>query len=411
MGHNQYSRGGGVIPYPTAPVLGAPGARYPGERVGAPRERVPPRLYENIGPVYENSSLLEPSVTSRHSRQPDMISTSRSPGCLFQEHQQLNQRQQLEEQLQLLQLKMLQNKLEHLKGLELMQQTSSPIQDLLRNPAVQSGTVLQSAAPTFPSPFIQSSSSFPSPSPFPPTSTFPSPSPFLISATTQSVFHVSPGFDVSSTPSSSIPSSSIPSSSTPSSSSPSSVLSAHRQDASARTDLSVLESTRNHLAECGWYHGNLSWEESNSLLTHTQEGTFLLRDSRHPGTMYSLSVNRAGKLGPTSIRIHFTGGMFKLDADGSIRNLIPAFSSMTDLIQFYTEKDSPLISEKKADEKVSISVSAPIVLKKPFYKAPPSLAHLARLAVNKQLGEGGRAESLQIPPKLQQFINAYPSSI
>jgi len=406
MGHNQYSRGGGgVIQYPSSPPsLGAPGPRL--ERVvGAPRERGSPRQYENIGPHYENSSLLaapSPPVPSRHSARADMISApTRSPECFFQQQQALQQRQQLEEQLQLIQLKMIQNKLEHLKGLEMIQQQAQqpPLQDFHRSPTVQhSGAVLQSSVNPFsPHPF-PAATPFPVSSTFPQPSTFTSPSsPFLISATTQSVFQVSPSH--------------IPSTPTLSSAfSTSPRLDSSSTSSGLRTDLSVLESTRNHLAQCGWYHGNLSWEESNSLLSRCQEGTFLLRDSRHPGTMYSLSVNRADNLGPTSIRIDFTGGMFKLDADGSIRNLIPAFSSITELIQFYVEKDGHLISDKKPDEKVKIF--APIVLKKPFYKSPPSLAHLARLAVNKQLAEAGkRAEVLDIPPKLQEYINAYPSSI
>ena len=85
------------------------------------------------------------------------------------------------------------------------------------------------------------------------------------------------------------------------------------------TTEAVLARCRAQLAECGWYHGRLSWQQSRALLAAAEEGTFLVRDSQDPRFLYSLSLARAPEDdGPTSIRILFARGKFSLDADERI---------------------------------------------------------------------------------------------
>ncbi|KAG8187105.1 hypothetical protein JTE90_004851 [Oedothorax gibbosus] len=62
---------------------------------------------------------------------------------------------------------------------------------------------------------------------------------------------------------------------------------------------------------CGYYYGNLSWMDASTLLRRCQVGTFLVQDSAHHGYLYALSVQT--RKGPTSIRIDYSGGKFKLD--------------------------------------------------------------------------------------------------
>jgi hypothetical protein len=202
----------------------------------------------------------------------------------------------------------------------------------------------------------------------------------------------------------------------------------------------ILARTRAQLTACGWYHGCLSWQESDMLLERTEPGTFLVRDSQNPGCMYSLSVQRGPALGgPTSIRVQFHGGRFALDAESDdIRRLMPAFDSVGDLVDFYVdlsrrETDSSMAAAAGKQHLKSDSSSqhqqlhqqqqAPILLSRPLYHQPPSLAHLCRLAVNRSLAAGGgrktgpaadwsgRVEELSLPPKLASYLASYTLSI
>ena len=51
--------------------------------------------------------------------------------------------------------------------------------------------------------------------------------------------------------------------------------------------------------------------------------------------LYSLSVQRGPDEGPTSVRIHFSQGKFRLDAEDKIQHLMPAFKSVVDLVEYY----------------------------------------------------------------------------
>jgi hypothetical protein len=213
----------------------------------------------------------------------------------------------------------------------------------------------------------------------------------------------------------------------------------------AEPDISgILARTRAQLADCGWYHGCLSWQESDMLLENTAPGTFLVRDSQNPACIYSLSVQRGAHLGgPTSIRVQFHGGRFALDAESEeIRRLMPAFDSVGELVEFYVglstsrrgieASNSSSIGGSNSSKQQQLMVDssqqqqqAPILLRGPLYHQPPSLAHLCRLSVNRSLaasGAGspgkvsppsrpGRVDQLSLPPKLVSYLAAYTLSI
>jgi len=171
---------------------------------------------------------------------------------------------------------------------------------------------------------------------------------------------------------------------------------------------SILASCRQQLKQSGWYYGPLSWQVSSSLLLNTSPGTFLVRDSQHPGCHFALSFQR-GSEGPTSIRIQFQGGKFFLDAEEQIKHAMPRFNSVGKLVQHYLTRDV-----NHQDQGAS-----PMVLRRPLYNTPPSLSHLARLTINSQLqggkkgseSEEGSLGSLELPSKLVDFLKTYPLSI
>ena len=78
-------------------------------------------------------------------------------------------------------------------------------------------------------------------------------------------------------------------------------------------DYERIASTVTKLEESGWYYGQLSWQQATDLLKGKQVGTFLIRDSSDSMYLFALSVQT--ERGPTSIRIHYCNGQFKLDAE------------------------------------------------------------------------------------------------
>lgn len=180
-------------------------------------------------------------------------------------------------------------------------------------------------------------------------------------------------------------------------------------DRHPHTSASILTACRQQLKQSGWYYGSLSWQASSSLLANTSPGTFLVRDSQHPGCHFSLSVQRSRE-GPTSIRIQFVAGKFFLDAEERIRDAMPRFSSVGELVQHYLSREGGGNNEDS-------SSPSPIVLQRPLRSSPPSLAHSSRLVINKHLqlaakgNKTGQLGSLELPSKLVDFLDNYPLSI
>lgn len=166
----------------------------------------------------------------------------------------------------------------------------------------------------------------------------------------------------------------------------------------------TLQLSRLELLQSCWYYGPISWQESAVLLQDSKDGTFLVRDSQDPRFMYSLSLQRS-KQGPTSVRISFRDGKFSLDAEPTIRRLMPQFESIGALISHYCADCE--------DSKGSSSPAANIVIRRPLYKHPPSLAHSARLCINKTFKQQSldKERHLQLPPKLLEYLRSYTLSI
>jgi len=169
----------------------------------------------------------------------------------------------------------------------------------------------------------------------------------------------------------------------------------------------TLQRSRLELLQSCWYYGPLSWQESVLLLQDTKHGTFLVRDSQDSRFMYSLSLQRS-KQGPTSVRISFRDGKFSLDAEPTIRRLMPQFLSIGGLISHYSDHCSDCDSRP-----VSLSPAANIVIRRPLYRHPPSLAHSARLIINKTFKQQSldKERHLQLPPKLVEYLRSYTLTI
>lgn len=192
----------------------------------------------------------------------------------------------------------------------------------------------------------------------------------------------------------------------------------------------VLRNSQSELSHCCWYHGSLTWQESSMMLQNTKEGTFLVRDSQDHRFLYSLSVQRP-KEGPTSVRIQFHNGLFSLDAEEKIRELMPRFGSVCELVEHYVSLASEhpdTAREVLIDQRVEArQIHSPIILRQPLFKKPPTLAHFARISINRSLAasrsgvqasarsekpvEIDEIKTLKLPPKLIEFLEVYPLSI
>ncbi|KAG8197656.1 hypothetical protein JTE90_001585 [Oedothorax gibbosus] len=149
-------------------------------------------------------------------------------------------------------------------------------------------------------------------------------------------------------------------------------------------DLRCLVDNVRSLELCGYYYGNLSWLDASTLLRRCQVGTFLVRDSEHHGYLYTLSVQT--RKGPTSCRIDYSGGKFKLDSSKDLSHKMPRFDCVTDLIDFYVQLPKYLCSRAVwLDEDSRYDV--PVQIYRPLYKAVRSLQHLCRVAVARGIAD------------------------
>ncbi|KAJ9581183.1 hypothetical protein L9F63_023642, partial [Diploptera punctata] len=205
------------------------------------------------------------------------------------------------------------------------------------------------------------------------------------------------------------------------------------------TDLVRLAATLKALRNSGWYYEGLSWQESAEALQSTTPGTFLVRDSSDPKFLFSLSVQT--ERGPTSVRLHYVCGQFRLDAETRLAPQMPLFDCVVQLVEYYIEatKDSAKASVtdgenlkgskgSHARHKEQVWVDANghmyshILLTTPLYKKQhlPSLQHLARLAINKSLKASMpkklstrnslSVSQLPLPTLLTDYLKEYPYS-
>lgn len=174
-------------------------------------------------------------------------------------------------------------------------------------------------------------------------------------------------------------------------------------DPDSINDSQILTETRRKLEDSGWYHGSLTWQQAAALLRDTPVGTFLLRDSASPQCLYSLSVNTTN--GPTSVRIHYSCGRFRLDCTGHSQRQTPEFTGVVELVQHYVDVASTQVWVDHEGNTFS-----PIDIRRPLRRSAPSLQHLCRLVIN-SCGDSSKCSSNDLPPALRGFLQAYPHTV
>jgi SH2 domain len=101
----------------------------------------------------------------------------------------------------------------------------------------------------------------------------------------------------------------------------------------------------------------LSGEESLIALKNCPPGTFLVRDSSDPDHLFSLSVQTTR--GPTSVRLHYLNGEFRLDAQHHLAHHVPRFACVLRLIEHYVREGREEQRRRNSSTRTYVNVSPP----------------------------------------------------
>ncbi|XP_066587904.1 uncharacterized protein [Prorops nasuta] len=170
-------------------------------------------------------------------------------------------------------------------------------------------------------------------------------------------------------------------------------------------DTSKLSEIKRLLQTCGWYHEGISWQQSENLLKNVAVGRWLMRDSSD--SRYTFAVSVQTERGPTSVRVLYQMGRFRLDAEPKLALNMPLFDCPIKMLEYYVNY-SKKIDEKRKEVWVDYSgeLYSQIYLTKPLLKQVRSLSHLARLAVNRN-----NLPTDHLPPLIKNYIAEYPYTL
>ncbi|KAJ8665022.1 hypothetical protein QAD02_006684 [Eretmocerus hayati] len=177
-------------------------------------------------------------------------------------------------------------------------------------------------------------------------------------------------------------------------------------------DLAKLAEARRRLQHSGWYHEGLSWQQSEALLKNASLGTWLMRDSSDRRYTFAISVQT--NRGPTSVRVLYLMGKFRLDAEPHLASSMPLFDCPIRMIEYYREYSHRQSSGQLRGQQLqevwvdyNNQVYSQIYLADPLLKEVVSLSHLARIAINRNSADLGE-QSKALPPLIRDYLDEYP---
>lgn len=170
-------------------------------------------------------------------------------------------------------------------------------------------------------------------------------------------------------------------------------------------NVSGLADLKRLLHTGGWYHEGLSWQQSENLLKDAEIGRWLMRDSSDSRFIFAVSVQTAR--GPTSVRVHYIFGRFRLDAEPRLAFAMPLFDCPIKMLEYYVDY-SKSINEHRKEVWVDYSgrMYSEIYLTRPLIKEVRSLSHLSRLVVNRC-----KLPTHHLPPLIRNYLAEYPYTI
>ncbi|XP_076337886.1 suppressor of cytokine signaling 2-like [Tachypleus tridentatus] len=182
-------------------------------------------------------------------------------------------------------------------------------------------------------------------------------------------------------------------------------------------DFKRINETVAKLKMSGYYYEGLSWQEAANLLQNKQVGTFLVRDSANPRFLFSLSVQT--EKGPTSVRIHYARGHFRLDCPDSLVACMPLFECVLQLVEYFVRLSQSIkaMSCVWLDDTGRRDIR--VRLYRPLYKHVLSLQHMCRLTANQRLQVRAdpslrswlvddSIDTLELPKTVKAYLRDYP---
>ncbi|KAF5290585.1 hypothetical protein FQR65_LT11536 [Abscondita terminalis] len=174
-------------------------------------------------------------------------------------------------------------------------------------------------------------------------------------------------------------------------------------EAKPENELHILSETMDTLHRSGWFYEGITYHQ--------------MRESSDSRFLFSLSV-QTGR-GPTSVRIQYISGLFRLDSQPHLQGAMPLFPSVIELVYHYVSQPKTHKNSSQAWVDTSGTSYGAILLIKPLRKgdSPPSLKHLARLSVNKAIKAAAMPRlpllppshtQLELPPSLTAYLSEYP---
>lgn len=176
-------------------------------------------------------------------------------------------------------------------------------------------------------------------------------------------------------------------------------------------DLLTVKAALSVLRESCWYWGNISGDRARKLLKRCEPGTFLIRDSSDKRYLFTLSIMTLR--GPTSIRLIFSRGCFRIETSGIISPRSPCVVSLIVRMAYLSRNsvcEQPIKERMDENEKPTGKVDSQInqtfkkqaLLEKPLFSKAASLKHLARVAINRYNLRSFVSESAA------EYLNQYP---
>lgn len=169
-------------------------------------------------------------------------------------------------------------------------------------------------------------------------------------------------------------------------------------------DLTIVKSSVGRLKEAQLYYPNMGQEEAKRILKDKPVGTFLVRNSSSPCYLFTLSVKTAR--GPTSIRVKYSDGQFKLDSTS--QHNLPSFPGMMELLEFYMGISKPPSSHRCASiiletggKKTSVKLITP-------YIQSTSLKNECRRTICRLLRSPEDIKSLPLTDNCKQYLKENP---
>lgn len=197
-------------------------------------------------------------------------------------------------------------------------------------------------------------------------------------------------------------------------------------------DLERLKTVYFRLAVCGFYYGRMTIDEAAERLCGRPVGTFLIRDSADSRFLFSVSVQTCR--GPTSIRIAYRSGLFRLDCTPDQEHLLPTFDCAVRLLCHYvrlcggngyshrkSRTANPSSTSGGVNSYVFLESSGrrdtPVLLRTPFRERPQRLGQLCRRTIHAAVGLGpvgvdadreSAVDRLPLVPSLKTYLKDYP---